>query len=264
VQVGGVIFDAKGEQLRNVHWQHTLNNSILFYIAIMTTLKATLAQVHQQIEDSCKSSDRNPASVSLLAVSKTFTASAILEAAAAGQRDFGENYIQEALGKISELAAETRRLGLRWHCIGPVQSNKTRDVAAHFDWVHTVDRLKIAQRLSEQRPGHLPPLQICLQVNTDGGANKSGLAPAEVGLLAKQVVALPRLCLRGLMAIPEPQPDHASAYAVHLRLRHLLTELQEQGLALDTLSMGMSADLKPAIAAGSTIVRVGTAIFGKR
>ncbi len=230
----------------------------------MTTLKAALAQVHQQIADACESSGRTPASVTLLAVSKTFEVSAILEAADAGQRDFGENYIQEALGKIAVLADDTRRLNMRWHCIGPLQSNKTRDVAAHFDWVHTVDRLKIAHRLSEQRPSHLPPLQICLQVNTDGGVNKSGIAPSEVGALAQQVAALPGLCLRGLMAIPEPQPDDASAYAVHLRLRQLMTDLQGQGLALDTLSMGMSADLRPAIAAGSTMVRVGTAIFGKR
>jgi PLP dependent protein len=157
-----------------------------------------------------------------------------------------------------------RALPLEWHCIGPIQSNKTRLVAAHFDWAHTVDRLKVAQRLSEQRPEGMPPLQVCIQVNIDGGPNKSGVAPAEVEALAREVARLPRLKLRGLMTIPEPAPDFAAQKAVHLKGKALFDELRDAGLAIDTLSMGMTADLEAAIAAGSTMVRVGTAIFGER
>ncbi len=179
---------------------------------------------------------------------------------AAGQAWFGENYIQEAVEKMAALA----RLPLVWHCIGPIQTNKTRWVAEHFDWAHTVDRLKTAQRLSEQRPVHSPPLQVCLQVNIDGGPNKSGVAPGETLALAREVARLPRLVLRGLMTIPEPAADFASTLAVHQRASDLFGQLRAAGLPLDTLSMGMTADLEAAIHAGSTMVRVGTAIFGTR
>lgn len=198
----------------------------------------------------------------LLAVSKTCTAESVREAFEAGQRDFGENYVQEALGKIAAL--EDRRSEVTWHLIGPLQSNKTREVAANFDWVHSVDRLKLAQRLSDQRPGDLAPLQVCLQVNISGEASKSGVAPAEALALARAVAALPRLRLRGLMAIPEPASDLDAQRAPHRALRELLESLNAQGLALDTLSMGMSADLEAAVAEGATCVRIGTAIFGVR
>jgi hypothetical protein len=198
--------------------------------------------------------------VHLLAVSKTFDADAVREAHAAGQADFGENYIQEAVEKITVLAA----LPLVWHCIGPIQSNKTRLVAAHFDWVHTVDRLKIAQRLSEQRPEGSAPLQVCIQVNIDGGETKAGVAPEDALALAKEVAALPRLRLRGLMCIPEPATDFVAACAVFARSAALFDQLNQQGLGLDTLSMGMSSDLEAAIHSGSTMVRVGSAIFGGR
>lgn len=198
----------------------------------------------------------------LLAVSKTFGPEAVRAAHAAGQRAFGENYVQEAQDKIAALA--DLRTELEWHCIGPLQSNKTRAVAEQFDWVHSVDRLKIAQRLSEQRPAHLAPLQLCLQVNVDGGANKSGLAPGDALALARAVAALPRVQLRGLMAIPEPAADFEAQRALFARVVALQQQLQAQGVALDTLSLGMSADLEAAIAAGSTMVRVGTAIFGRR
>jgi pyridoxal phosphate enzyme (YggS family) len=198
--------------------------------------------------------------VTLLAVSKTFGPEAVREAYAAGQTAFGENYIQEAVEKISTL----RDLPLQWHCIGPIQSNKTRLVAEHFDWVHTVDRLKIAQRLSEQRPAHLPPLQLCLQVNVDGGDNKSGVPPQEALALAKEVAALPHVRLRGVMSIPEPAPDFIAALASLTAVRAVFDDLNAEGLALDTLSIGMSADLEAAIHAGSTMVRVGSAIFGGR
>ena len=201
-------------------------------------------------------------SVTLLAVSKTFEADAVREAHACGQRRFGENYVQEALDKIAELA--DLRSQLEWHLIGPLQSNKTRPVAAAFDWVQSVDRLKIAQRLSEQRPADLPPLQVCLQVNISGEASKSGLLPTELLAVAQAVALLPRLRLRGLMAIPEPVADLAAQRAPHRALRELLATLNAAGLALDTLSMGMSADLEAAVAEGATVVRVGTAIFGGR
>jgi hypothetical protein len=198
--------------------------------------------------------------VTLLAVSKTFAPEAVREAFAAGQLAFGENYIQEAVEKIALLAD----LPLQWHCIGPIQSNKTRLVAAHFAWAHTVDRLKVAERLSEQRTAAQPPLQVCIQVNIDGGASKSGVAPEEVADLARAVAALPRLALRGLMTIPEPAADFEAQLAVHRKARELFDALRAEGLALDTLSMGMTADLEAAIHAGSTMVRVGTAIFGGR
>jgi hypothetical protein len=202
------------------------------------------------------------AAVTLLVVSKTFPASAVRSAFAAGERRFGENYVQEGVDKIAELA--DLRADIEWHLIGPLQSNKTRAVAEAFDWVHTVDRLKIAQRLSAQRPAHLLPLQVCLQVNISGEASKSGLLPADLAEVAPAVAALPGLRLRGLMAIPEPADGEAAQRAPHARLRALLEDLTVRGLALDTLSMGMSADLEAAIAEGATMVRVGTAIFGGR
>lgn len=201
-------------------------------------------------------------SVTLLAVSKTQPAQAVRDALAAGQHAFGENYVQEALGKIDALADVRNQLA--WHLIGPLQSNKTRAVAEAFDWVHSVDRLTIAQRLSQQRPSTIAPLNICLQVNISGEDTKHGLAPADVPALAQQVAQLPGLCLRGLMAIPEPAADPAAQRQPHQALRELLLQLQAQGLAMDTLSMGMSADLEAAIQEGATMVRIGTAIFGER
>ena len=224
------------------------------------TIPAQLRQVQERIQQACVTAARDPVSVRLLAVSKTFPASQVAEAFAAGQTAFGENYIQEAVEKITALA----HLPLEWHCIGPIQSNKTRLVAEHFDWVHSVDRLKIAQRLSEQRPENLAPLNICLQINIDGGPTKSGVAPAEALALAQAAAQLPRLRLRGIMTIPEPSENFASASKAHREARALFDALCQSGLALDTLSMGMSADLESAIAEGSTMVRVGSAIFGGR
>ena len=226
----------------------------------MTTIPGNLQHVRARIATACQRAGRGVEEVTLLAVSKTFGADAVRAAAAAGQRAFGENYIQEGVEKIAAL----RDLGLMWHCIGPIQSNKTRLVAEHFDWVHTVDRLKIAERLSAQRPADRPPLNVCIQVNIDGGANKSGVAPGEALALARAVAALPQLKLRGLMSIPEIAPDFEAARAVHAGARALFDQLNADGLGLDTLSMGMSDDLEAAIAAGSTMVRVGTAIFGSR
>ncbi len=226
----------------------------------MTTIPGNLQHVRARIATACQRAGRGVEEVTLLAVSKTFGADAVRAAAAAGQRAFGENYIQEGVEKIAAL----RDLGLMWHCIGPIQSNKTRLVAEHFDWVHTVDRLKIAERLSAQRPADRPPLNVCIQVNIDGGANKSGVAPGDALALARAVAALPQLNLRGLMSIPEIAPDFEAARAVHASARALFDQLNADGLGLDTLSMGMSDDLEAAIAAGSTMVRVGTAIFGSR
>ena len=226
----------------------------------MTMIAKNLQTVRARIAAACIVAGRKPGAVHLLAVSKTFDAQAVAQAFAAGQTAFGENYIQEAVQKIVEL----RTLALQWHCIGPIQSNKTKLVAEHFDWVHTVDRLKIAQRLSEQRPAHLAPLQVCIQVNVDGGASKSGVLPEEALALAQQVAALPHLRLRGVMSIPEPAPDFEAACAVFAKVKAVFDNLNAAGLALDTLSMGMSADLEAAIASGSTLVRVGTAIFGGR
>jgi PLP dependent protein len=225
-----------------------------------SSIAQNLAQVHAQIQAACQAAGRPAGSVQLLAVSKTWGPDAVRVAHAAGQTAFGENYIQEAVDKIFAL----RDLPLVWHCIGPIQSNKTRLVAEHFDWVHSIDRLKIAQRLSEQRPEHLPPLQVCIQVNVDGGATKSGVSPQELPALAQAVATLPRLQLRGLMTIPEPAETEADMRAVHRQAKALFEQLRAQGLLLDTLSMGMSADLTAAIAEGSTMVRVGTAIFGQR
>ncbi|MBQ0959060.1 YggS family pyridoxal phosphate-dependent enzyme [Ideonella sp. 4Y11] len=228
----------------------------------MPSISENILQVRTRIEAACAAAGRPPGAVSLLAVSKTCPAEAVRAALDAGQHAFGENYVQEALDKIAALA--DRRAELQWHLIGPLQSNKTRPVAEAVDWVHSVDRLKIAQRLSEQRPAHLPPLNLCLQVNVSGEASKSGVAPDELPALARAVAALPRLRLRGLMAIPEPEDDPVRQRAPHARLRDLFHRLQAQGLALDTLSMGMSADLEAAVLEGATVVRIGTAIFGAR
>jgi PLP dependent protein len=273
---------------------------------IMGSLENNLQEVKQRIARAIARAGRAPQIASaldgpsavppvlLLAVSKTFGAEAVRQAHAAGQRAFGENYVQEALAKIEALrdlrelqdgpdpldspdllaasdssglrASNARPLPIEWHFIGPLQSNKTRPVAENFDWVHSVERLKIAQRLAEQRPAGLAPLNVCLQVNTSGEASKAGVAPGELLALALAVAALPpeRLRLRGLMAIPEPAATEAAQRAQHRPLRELFNALREQGLALDTLSMGMSADLESAIAEGSTMVRVGSAIFGSR
>ncbi|WP_248918307.1 YggS family pyridoxal phosphate-dependent enzyme [Pseudomonas entomophila] len=223
----------------------------------MSTLAENISAISARIDNAAKAAGRDPASIQLLAVSKTKPASAIRAAHASGLRDFGENYLQEALTKQQELSD----LPLIWHFIGPIQSNKTKAIAEHFDWVHSVDRLKIAQRLSEQRPANLPPLNICLQVNVSGEDSKSGCAPAELPALAQAVSALPGLHLRGLMAIPEPTDDRAAQETAFATLR----QLQEQlGLSLDTLSMGMSHDLEAAISQGATWVRIGTALFGAR
>jgi pyridoxal phosphate enzyme (YggS family) len=226
----------------------------------MTTIADNLYNVRRRIALACEAIGRAADSVALLAVSKTIPAQGLRAAHDAGQVAFGENYIQEAVDKMAVLTD----LPLVWHCIGPIQSNKTRLVAQHFDWVHSVDRLKIAQRLSEQRPPRMAPLQVCLQVNIDGGTTKAGVAPEAALGLARQIQALPHLCLRGLMTIPEPAADFAAALAVHQRARALFDALNAQGLGLDTLSMGMTNDLEAAVQAGSSMLRVGTAIFGAR
>lgn len=229
----------------------------------MATIEDNLQQVHGRVARACAQAGRPVQSVTLLTVSKTFGSDAVREAVAAGEHRFGENYVAEGVDKITALADLRPRL--EWHLIGPLQSNKTRVVAEHFDWVHSVDRLKIAQRLAEQRPAHLAPLQVCLQVNISGEASKSGLQADQVSVVAHAVAALPRLVLRGLMAIPEPATDFAAQRAPHRALRELLAQLRSAGLTtMDTLSMGMSADLEAAIAEGATIVRVGSAIFGAR
>jgi PLP dependent protein len=228
----------------------------------MTTLQERLSAVQARIAQACAQAGRAPSAVQLLAVSKLHPAQAVREALVHGQNAFGENYVQEALDKMAALA--DLRSAIEWHLVGPLQSNKTRAVAQAFDWVHSVDRLKIAQRLSDQRPAHLPPLNICLQVNISGEASKSGLSPAEAADIAPAVGALSRLRLRGLMAIPEPLEGFEAQRAPLRALRLLQETLNRQGLALDTLSMGMSDDLEAAIAEGSTMVRVGTAVFGPR
>ncbi len=228
----------------------------------MATIASRLQQVRLRIARACAAAGRPIEDVTLLAVSKTCSAASVREAHAAGQTCFGENYVQEALAKIEQLAE--LRGATRWHLIGPLQSNKARLVAEHFDWVHSVASVKLAERLSAQRPPHLAALQVCLQVNIGAEASKSGLAPADVPAVAHAVARLPGLRLRGLMAIPEPAGDRQAQRAPHRALRKLLQALQRDGLALDTLSMGMSADLEAAIAEGATIVRVGTAIFGAR
>ncbi len=227
-------------------------------------LRDNLNAVQARIAAACAASARSPDSVQLLAVSKTFSADDVRQLAACGQRDFGENYIQEGVDKIAALQSSDRPLV--WHCIGPIQSNKTKLVAEHFDWAHTVDRFKIAQRLNDQRPAHLPQLNVCLQVNIDGGETKSGIVPVDVLALAAEVAKLPHLALRGLMTIPDPVDGFGAQVAVHAKARALFDEVKA-ALHLpqfDTLSMGMTGDLEAAIRAGSTMVRVGTAIFGGR
>ena len=231
------------------------------------TISENLQLVQHRIANSAQAAGRDPASITLLAVSKTFDVQAVLAAAQAGQRTFGENYVQEAIDKIAatrDMREHNPDLQLEWHFIGPIQSNKTRQIAEHFDWVHSVDRLKIAQRLSEQRPAEMPPLQICLQVNVSGEATKSGLEPDELLELARAVVLLPNIRLRGLMAIPEPTEDVQQQRAAFAKLQLMQNDLQAVGIQTDTLSMGMSADMDAAIAEGATIVRIGTAIFGVR
>jgi len=226
----------------------------------MDTIENRLQAVKSRIANACRSARRDPRDIVLVAVTKGFPAAAIRAARAAGQRDFGENHLQEALAKLDQLAGAD----LVWHFIGPLQSNKTRAVAERFQWVHSIDRLKVAERLAAQRPEGLPPLQVCVQVNVSGEASKSGVAPEEVPALARAVAALPRLQLRGLMTIPEPTTDQALLAQRFGSLRELKDALVRDGRALDTLSMGMSDDLEAAIAAGATMVRVGTAIFGPR
>jgi pyridoxal phosphate enzyme (YggS family) len=226
----------------------------------MDTIEKRLQAVKSRIARACAAHRRDPRDIVLVAVSKTFPPDAVRAAHAAGQRDFGENQVQEAVAKLEALAD----LDLVWHFIGPIQSNKTRPVAERFAWVHSIDRLKIAERLSAQRPEGLPPLQACIQVNVSGEATKSGVAPEAAPALARAVALLPRVRLRGLMAIPEPTDDPALQRRRFEDLRALKDRLGAQGLALDALSMGMSDDLEAAIAAGATMVRVGTAIFGAR
>ena len=226
----------------------------------MTSIAANLQAVRARIAAACVAAGRPAESVQLLAVSKTWPAANVREAVAAGQRAFGENYVQEAVDKAAQLAEP----GLEWHFIGPLQSNKTRLVAENFAWVHSVDRLKIAERLAAQRPPGLAPLQVCSQVNASGEASKSGCAPDQAAVLAHAVAALPRLSLRGLMTIPEPSEDSSLQRSRFALLRQLRDRLKAGGLALDTLSMGMSHDLEAAIMEGATLVRIGTAIFGER
>ncbi|UDM16273.1 YggS family pyridoxal phosphate-dependent enzyme [Vogesella sp. XCS3] len=226
----------------------------------MSQLTLALHAVQAQLAEATGLSGREAGAVQLLAVSKTFPAAAVREVYAAGQRAFGENYVQELQAKAAELAD----LAIAWHFIGPLQSNKTRIVAETAHWVHSIERLKIAERLSAQRPAHLPPLNVCVQVNVSGEDSKSGCAPAEAPALLRAVAALPQLQLRGLMCIPEPTPDAATLAARFAVLRQLQAQMAAEGLVLDTLSMGMSSDMAAAVAAGSTMVRVGTAIFGAR
>jgi pyridoxal phosphate enzyme (YggS family) len=226
----------------------------------MTAIDYNLQAVRRAIEQAAQAAGRPLRDIVLLAVSKTFAADDVRQAYAAGQHAFGESYLQEALDKIEAL----RDLAIEWHFIGPVQSNKTRAIAENFSWVHSVDRLKIAERLSAQRPENMPPLNVCLQVNVSGEGSKSGVAPGETLPLARQIAALPRLRLRGLMAIPAPAHDPVAQRKPFAQLRELLQQLNAQGLALDTLSMGMSQDMQAAILEGATMVRIGSAIFGSR
>jgi pyridoxal phosphate enzyme (YggS family) len=226
----------------------------------MTTIASNLQAVREEVSASAASAGRPKEEIGLLAVSKTFPAEAVREAFAAGQRRFAESYVQEALKKMDEL----KDLPIEWHFIGPLQSNKTRQVAEHFSWVHSVDRQKIAERLSDQRPADMPPLQVCLQVNVSGEESKSGAVPDKAADLAEKIAALPGLKLRGLMAVPAPSDDFDAQRAGFARLRKLYEKLKGRGLDLDTLSMGMSHDFPAAIAEGATMLRIGTAIFGNR
>jgi hypothetical protein len=223
-------------------------------------LTLNVNHVRSRINDAARAAGRDPATVTLVAVTKSKAAESLREAATAGVTDFGENYLQEALGKMEALEG----LPLRWHFIGGLQSNKTRPVAERFDWVHGIDRWSIARRLSEQRPFHAPPLNACIQVSLVPEPTKGGVEPANLAELAEQMAGLPRLKLRSLMCIPPPQPDPSAQRALFARLRELLDALNARGLGLDTLSMGMSADFEAAVAEGATMVRIGTAIFGER
>lgn len=226
-----------------------------------TRVQARLAAVRERIAKACDASGRARESVTLVAVSKTQLAQAVQEAIDAGQRHFGENYLQEGVAKIGAVSPSP---GLVWHFIGPIQSNKTRAIATHFQWVHTIDRERVARRLSEQRDPDLPALNVCIEVNVSGEASKSGVAPAGLGALAQSVAEMPGLRLRGLMAIPEPTPDQGLARRRFAQLRELRDSLNAQGHRMDSLSMGMTADMEAAIAEGATLVRIGTAIFGER
>ncbi|MFZ6743014.1 YggS family pyridoxal phosphate-dependent enzyme [Undibacterium sp. JH2W] len=230
----------------------------------MSSISDNLQAVTTDIRAAALASGRDPQQLSLLAVSKTFPADAVIDAAEAGQHCFGENYLQEALEKMQEVQAKKPQLQLEWHFIGPIQSNKTRPIAEHFAWVHSVDREKIAQRLSEQRPANMPALNICLQVNISGEASKSGVLPEEAVALAQKIAVLPGLHLRGLMAVPEASDDEQVQRQAFRQLKLLSERIQTAGISLDTLSMGMSADMHAAIAEGSTMLRIGTAIFGNR
>ena len=236
----------------------------------MTTIANKLQSVQAQVWQACQKASRPQNAVRVLAVSKTFPAEAVVEAAQAGQRDFGENYIQEAVDKMAAVRATPGMadIPLVWHCIGPIQSNKTKLVAQHFDWAHTVERDKIAQRLHDQRPPELAPLQVCIQVNVDGCASKSGCTPQQALELARAITALPRLQLRGVMSIPDPQPQFDDMLAVHRRVVAVFEDIRASGLPglerFDTISLGMTADLDAAVQAGSTMVRVGSGIFGQR
>ncbi len=225
---------------------------------------ARLAALRRRIAAACVACGRDPAELGLVAVSKTFPATAVIALADAGQIAFGENYLQEALAKLQACARLRADLPLQWHFIGPIQSNKTRPIAEHFDWVQSVERERIAIRLSEQRPPTRAPLDVCIQVNVSGEASKSGCAPEETMALARRVATLPRLRLRGLMAIPEPGADGAAPAWQYATLRRLYADMRAAGLAVDTISVGMSADLEAAIAEGSTMLRIGTALFGER
>jgi pyridoxal phosphate enzyme (YggS family) len=226
----------------------------------MSAIADNLQAVHARISNAAAAFGRSPESVRLLAVSKTWPLACVLDAAEAGQRAFGENYVQEGIEKIAAVSGRN----LEWHFIGPLQSNKTKQVAEHFDWVHSIDRLKVAERLSAQRPAYLPALQVCVQVNVSGEASKSGCAPDQALALCRAVAALPGLQLRGLMAIPEASDDMAAQRIPFRKLRELSEQIRTAGVPLDTLSMGMSHDLEAAVAEGATIVRIGTAIFGER
>jgi PLP dependent protein len=226
----------------------------------MTTIAGNLQAVRERIARAAQAAGRPASAIALIAVSKTFAAEKIVAAHAHGQRAFGENYVQEAVEKITRLA----HLPLEWHFIGPIQSNKTRAIAEHFHWVHSIEREKIAVRLNDARPATLPPLDVCIQINVSGEHSKSGVPPGAELALAHAIGALPRLRLRGLMTIPEPTPDAALQRRRFALLRETRDRLAAAGIALDTLSMGMSDDLEAAIAEGATMVRVGTAIFGRR
>jgi hypothetical protein len=230
----------------------------------MSAIRENLQAVRQRMSEAADNAQRDPCSVVLLAVSKTFDADTVIDAAGSGQLAFGENYLQEALDKMATIRAARPDLQLEWHFIGPIQSNKTRPIAEHFDWVHSVDREKIAQRLSDQRPVDMPPLNICLQVNISGEASKSGVMPGDAIAVAKAIAALPRIRLRGLMAIPEPEENPVQQRMPFRQMHDLFNRMRADGLPLDTLSMGMSDDMDAAIAEGATIVRIGSAIFGNR